>query len=268
MNARLAASLSAAFTLAIFAALLLATTLIGDSGIRPDFGARNLAPSWAHPFGTDPMGRDMLARTLHALTLSAQIGLLASGLSVIMATAIALASGLGPRIDAAMRFLTDTMLALPHLLLLILLSFALGGGTSAVIIAVAISHWPRLSRILRAELHQSLTAPYIETARALGRSRAYQLSHHLLPHLIPQMLVGFVLTFPHAILHEAGLTFLGFGLEPSRPAIGVMLHEAMRHLSAGRWWLGVGPGLMLLMLVLSVEQLSTALHRLHTPKAV
>src|SRR5690606_8552954 len=89
---------------------------------------------------------------------------------------------------------------------------------------------------------------------------------HIMPHLLPQMLVGFLLMFPHAILHEAAMTFLGFGLEPSRPAIGVMLSEATRFISAGRWWLAVFPGLALLIMVLCFDTIGNGLRRLISPK--
>lgn len=266
VSGRLSAALAAALALALILGVALGPLLLGDLGIRADFSARNLAPLAGHPFGTDQMGRDILARALHGLALSLQVGLLAAGLSVLISTLMALASGLGRRADQLAGFVTDGFLAMPHLMLLILLCFAFGGGTSAVILAVAISHWPRLARILRAELLQIRAAPYVETARALGRSRLQITWHHILPHLLPQMLVGFLLMFPHAILHEAALTFLGFGLEPSRPAIGVMLSEAMRHISAGRWWLALFPGLMLLALVLSFEMLGNALRRLISPR--
>lgn len=251
---------------AVLVAVPLASGVLGDLGLRADFGARNLAPSMAHPLGTDPMGRDLAARTVHGLTLSLQVGLIAAGLSTVLALLVALVSGLGRAADAAMGFLIDVMLAVPHLLLLLLISFALGGGVTAVIIAVAISHWPRLARLLRAEIRQIQIAPYVEASRAFGRSRLFVARHHILPHLLPQVLTGFILMFPHAILHEAGLTFLGFGLEPSRPAIGVMLSEAMRHLSAGRWWLAVGPGAALVALVLCLERLGDALHRRTNPR--
>lgn len=266
MTGRLSAATGAALALTLIGGVALASASLGDAGIRADFTARNLAPGAGHPFGTDPMGRDMLARSLHGLALSLRVGLIAAGVSVILAGLVAMLSGLGRRADRAAGFVTDAMLAMPHLMLLILLSFALGGGTGAVIVAVAISHWPRLARILRAELLQVAAAPFVETARALGRSRPYVVWHHILPHLAPQMLVGFMLMFPHAILHEAGLTFLGFGLEPSRPAIGVMLSEAMRHLGAGRWWLALFPGAMLLAMVLAFEALGSAGRRLTTPR--
>ncbi|MTH78387.1 ABC transporter permease [Paracoccus aestuariivivens] len=266
MNGRVGALLAALLAAMLIVAIALAPAGLGETGIRADFAARNLAPQSGHLFGTDQMGRDMLARSLHGLALSLEIGLIAAGLSVAIAILMATLSGLGRGTDRIAGFVTDAMLAMPHLMLLILISFALGGGTAAVVIAVAISHWPRLARILRAELLQVAAAPYIETSRALGRSRVFIIRHHILPHLLPQALVGFLLMFPHAILHEAGLTFLGFGLEPSRPAIGVMLTEAMRHISAGRWWLALFPGAMLLALVLAFETLGSALRRLITPR--
>lgn len=266
MTGRVRALVLGALSASLIAAVLLSAAALGETGIRADFAARSLPPGPGHVFGTDQMGRDMLARSLHGLVLSLRVGLIAAGLSVLLATLIAMASGLGRRADQAAGFVTDAMLAMPHLMLLILLSFALGGGTGAVIVAVAISHWPRLARILRAELLQVQAAPYVETSRALGRSRAFAIRHHILPHMVPQMLVGFLLMFPHAILHEAGLTFLGFGLEPSRPAIGVMLSEAMRQISAGRWWLALFPGLMLLAMVLTFEALGSSLRRLTFPR--
>lgn len=266
MNGRTGGLILGLGTLGLILALVLAALALGDSGIRADFTARNLPPLASHPFGTDQMGRDMLARSLHGLALSLRVGLIAAALSVILAGLVAMVSGLGPWPDRLAGFVTDAMLAMPHLMLLILLSFAFGGGTGAVIFAVAISHWPRLARILRAELVQLQAAPFVEVSRALGRSRLFLVWHHILPHLLPQMLVGFLLMFPHAILHEAGLTFLGFGLEPSRPAIGVMLSDAMRHISAGRWWLAVFPGLMLLGLVLTFEGLGSSLRRLTSPR--
>lgn len=266
MNGRISAMYRGGIALALIIVVLVAAGVAGDIGIRADFLNRLQSPSLGHPFGTDQMGRDLLARSLHGLTLSLWVGLFAASLSVLLSTLIALASAFGDRADRFATILTDAMLSMPHLMLLILLSFALGGGTSAVIIAVAISHWPRLARILRAELREISAATFVEASRSLGKSRLFIAWHHILPHLVPHMLVGALLMFPHAILHEAGLTFLGFGLEPSRPAIGVMLSESMRHISAGRWWLALFPGLMLVLLVLAFEALGSASRRLFTPR--
>lgn len=89
--------------------------------------------------------------------------------------------------------------------------------------------------------------------------------HHLLPHLIPQFFVGLILMFPHAILHEASISFLGFGLPPEQPAIGIILSESMRYLSTGMWWSAVLPGLVLVMIVLLVDQLGEHLRAIIDP---
>lgn len=266
LNGRIRASISTAFALALISTIVLTAWGFGDFGIRADFSARNLAPSWNHWFGTDQMGRDMFARTMHGLTLSLRVGILAAGFSVIIALIIVLLSGLGKSADTLACFIMDGVLSMPHLVLLVLICFALGGGTEAVIIAVAISHWPRFARVLRAELIQVRSEPFIEASRSFGRSRAHILIKHIVPHLLPQMFVGFLLMFPHAILHEASLTFLGFGLEPSRPAIGIMLSEAMRHISAGRTWLALFPGLALLTMILCFDVLANGLRRLINPR--
>ncbi len=256
-----------ALMLVLVLAVLAVSPWLGSAGIRSDFDARLLPPSLAHPFGTDAMGRDMLARTVRGLSASLRIGTLAAAISCALALALALASLAGRGADALVSFLVDAALGLPHLVLLILISFALGGGTPAVVLAVALTHWPRLTRILRAELLQVRDAPYVEASRAFGRTWGHVALRHVLPHLVPQLAVGLVLLFPHAILHEAALTFLGFGLEPSQPAIGLLLADAMRHLGAGSWWLGVFPGLCVLVLVLCFDAIGAAARSWADPSA-
>jgi peptide/nickel transport system permease protein len=113
---------------------------------------------------------------------------------------------------------------------------------------------------------QILDSDYVKVSRRFGRSWGFVARRHLLPHVAPQLLVGTLLMFPHAILHEAGLSFLGFGVEPSTPAIGVMLAESMRYLTAGHWWLGVFPGLALLLIVLVLDGAGTGLRILVSPR--
>jgi len=240
---------------------------LGDSGLRTNFAARWLPPSMSHLFGTDALGRDLLARTMKGLTVSLRIGFFAATASALIAAFLAtLAATHGGIVDATIGVMIDAALGLPHLVMLILISFALGGGTTAVIIAVAVTHWPQLTRIMRAEMTQVIGADYVLASRQFGRSWSFIARHHLLPHALPQMLVGLVLLFPHAILHEAGLTFLGFGIEPSKPAIGILLSESMRTISAGYWWLGVFPGLSLLLVVLTFNGIAGGLRAALNPR--
>ncbi|MHC5225467.1 ABC transporter permease [Ignatzschineria sp. LJL83] len=265
-NDRIRTALWFAIALVLILSMLIASHYFNEVGIRANFAIREQAPSWQHWFGTDSLGRDMFARTLHGLTLSLKIGVLSALISVFFALFIVLFSGINKVADSITNFVIDAALSIPHLILLVLICFALGGGTEAVIIAISVSLWPRFARILRAELIQVHAEQWIEASQGFGKSRLFILFKHILPHLIPQILVGLLLMFPHAILHEASLTFLGFGLEPSRPAIGIMLSEAMRHLSSGKWWLGIFPGLALLFMVLCFDILANSIRRLTNPK--
>ena len=122
--------------------------------------------------------------------------------------------------------------------------------------------------MLRAEILQLREQPYISCSRALGVSPMRIAFTHVIPHVLPQYLVGLVLLFPHAVLHEASITFLGFGLSPEQPAIGVILSEAMGYLTSGAWWLAVFPGLALLAVVLMFDRAGALLRRMVSPEGV
>ena len=113
---------------------------------------------------------------------------------------------------------------------------------------------------------QVKSSDYVQLSARLGHSPWWIAYHHLLPHIVPQFIVGLILLFPHAILHEAGLTFVGIGLSPHTPAIGIILSESMRHLSTGYWWLGVFPGLALLIAVKAFDILGEQVSTLIDPK--
>lgn len=247
--------------------IAIAAWVLGDIGVRTNLAARSQPPSFAHMFGTDQLGRDMLARTIKGLSQSLQIGIIAATVSGLIALLLALAATmLGRLADAVVSLLVDMAIGLPHLITMVLIAFTMGGGRIAVITAVALTHWPRLARVLRAEIMQVQASDYVKASRAFGLSRAVIARRHILPHLVPQFLVGTLLMLPHAILHEAGLTFIGFGLEPGSPAIGVMLSEAMRYLTAGDWWLGVFPGLGLLVMVLAFDGAANGVRALVSPQ--
>ncbi|MDR1088877.1 MAG: ABC transporter permease [Coriobacteriales bacterium] len=260
-------------TLLVFglAALLLTTLVISGRAVNElamltDFTQKNLGPGLEHWFGTDWMGRDMFLRTLAGLSLSVLVGLLAASASAGIALLLGTVAALGGRkLDTAITWLIDLMLGIPHIVLLVLISFALGKGFWGVTIGVAVTHWPTLARVIRAEILQVKQAPYVEVARKLGASRLALAAKHMLPFVFPQFLVGLVLLFPHAILHEAALTFLGFGLAPEQPAIGIILSESMSYLSAGYWWLAVFPGVALVATVLLFDLAGSSLRRLIDP---
>lgn len=254
--------------LLLVAAVVLAGTLAAGSAAATDLGARNLSPSWEHPFGTDRYGRDVALRTLVGLRLSLAVGAVAALVSGAIAVVLSLLAVLGgPVADAVVRWLVDLFLALPHLVLLILVAFALGGGTSAVIAAVGLTHWPRLTRVLTAIGREVVSSEYVALSHALGKSRGEIARTHVAGHLVPHLLVGTILLFPHAILHEAALSFLGLGVDPGQPAIGTLLQESMRYLSAGHWWLAVLPGLGLLVVVKLVDRIGEDTRLLLDPRS-
>lgn len=241
-------------------------TMVGDMAITTNFTQKNLLPYGAHPFGTDWLGRDMLFRTLKGLSISIFIGLFASVISAIIAAILGSAAAtLGKKVDAVVTWLVDLVMGIPHLLLLILISYALGRGTLGVTVAVAISHWPILTRVIRGEILQLKEANYVKIAGKLGQSKVRIAIKHMVPHVFPQFLVGLILLFPHAILHEAALTFLGFGLPPEQPGIGIILSESMKYLSMGMWWLALFPGLALLVTVLLFDLVGGSMRKIIDP---
>lgn len=259
--------------LSIVAALVILVALVAagrfvfyDTATATDFSQKNLAPSLEHLFGTDWMGRNMFARTVAGLSLSVLVGLLAAGVSSVIALVLASIAALGGRrADAVVTWLVDLFMGVPHIVLLILISYACGKGFWGVTIAVAVTHWPNLTRVLRAEIMQCRESLFVEHARKLGQGPFTIAVRHMLPYVFPQYLVGLILLFPHAIMHEAAITFLGFGLPVDVPAIGVILSESMSYLSAGMWWLAVFPGLALVATVMLFDVAGSSLRKLIDP---
>lgn len=253
--------------------LLLFLVVIGlgveEEATVTDFTRTNLAPSLRYPFGTDWMGRDMFLHTLAGLSLSIRIGLLTAGVSAVVALLLGVAAAtLGPRVDGCISWCIDLVMGIPHILLVMLISIACGRGFVGVVTGVALSHWTSLARLVRGEILQLRQAPYMLAAEKLGVSRFQQARLHMLPHILPQFLTGLVLLFPHAILHEASVTFLGFGLASEQPAIGVILSESMRYLTTGKWWLALFPGVALVLVVILFALLGDRLRRWLDPASV
>ncbi len=240
-----------------------------DHAMVTDFSRKNQPPSWEFPFGTDWMGRDMLTRTISGLSMSIRIGLLTASASAMIALLLGSVAAMGGRgADGTVNWFVDMVMGIPHILLLILISFACGKGVLGVVVGIAFTHWMSLSRVIRAETLQLKQSGFVQVAEKLGISRARIVRTHMLPHVFPQFAVGLILLFPHAILHEASITFLGFGLPPEQPAIGNILAESMRYLAMGEWWLAVFPGILLVLTVLLFDVAGNAVRKLIDPASV
>lgn len=240
--------------------------VIPDEAVAGSFLNAKQPPSLAHPFGTDALGRDLFLRTLKGMAVSMTVGIAASVISAVIAVFVGIAAAAGSKwVDTLINWFIDIVMGVPHTILVILISFALGRGLKGLLVGIAATHWCSLARLIRGEVLQLRSQQYVAVSRKLGKSGGWILVHHLLPHLVPQFVVGLILLFPHAILHEASVSFLGFGLPPEQPAIGIILSESMRYIQAGMWWSAVLPGLTLVLIVLLVDKLGDNLRRILDP---
>lgn len=266
VNGRVLTACMFGLAVVFLAAVTAAGWGFSEEALVTDFSRKNLAPGIPYLFGTDWLGRDMFLRTLTGLSMSIRIGILAAGVSSVLALILGtLAATMGKTVDAVITWVIDLVMGIPHILLLILISYALGKGFKGVVVGVALTHWTSLARVIRGEVLQLKEALYIRAARKLGAGRLEIAWKHMFPHLFPQFLVGLILTFPHAILHEASITFLGFGLSPEQPAIGIILSESMKYLAMGKWWLALFPGLLLVLTVMLFDVAGEGLRKLLDP---
>lgn len=259
-----------AFT-SISALILITVAIAGavmpESAYAPSFADKNQGPSFAHPFGTDWAGRDMFLRCIKGLSTSIQVGIFAALGSCLIALVLGVAAAtMGRKVDRAIGFVIDMVMGIPNIILILLICFALGKGTFGVLVGIALTHWPKVARVVRAEVKQVKSRPYVLLALKMGKSRWSVAKDHLFPQIMPQLVIAFVLLFPHAIMHEASMTFLGFGIPAEQPAIGIILSESMRYLISDMWWLTVMPGLSLITIVLLFEAVGENIRALSDPR--
>lgn len=246
----------------IFLVIFIGLTL-EPSLLEVDFSQKNLAPSIEHIFGTDNYGRDIFFRTISGLSKSLLIGILASTISGVLALIIGIVAGIAPKwLDNVINFVIDAIMSIPHLVLLILISFCLGKGIFGVAMGIILTHWTGLARLIRSEVLQIKEQQYVKISQKLGKSKWFIAKKHILPHVIPQFIVGIVILFPHAILHESAITFLGFGLPPESPTIGIMLSESMNFVMSNMWWLFL-PGVCLVIVVILFDILGKNLKKMY-----
>lgn len=266
LNRRANVVILTVFMMVILIAIYAFGLLIPDDAAAGSFLYAKQPPSLTHPFGTDALGRDLLMRTLKGMSVSMTVGTAASVISAVFAVFVGVAAAAGSkRVDVFINWVIDIVMGVPHTILVILISFAMGRGLKGLLVGIAATHWCSLARLIRGEVLQLRSMQYVAVSRKLGKSGGWILAHHLLPHLGPQFLVGLVLMFPHAILHEASVSFLGFGLPSEQPAIGIILSESMRYIGAGMWWPAVLPGLTLVLIVLLIDKLGDNLRMVMDP---
>jgi len=210
-------------------------------------------PSWAHPLGTDQLGRDVLSRMLHAARLSLTAGAIAVGLGLAAGVPVGLVAGyVGGWVDRIVMFFTDTLMGFPPILLAIGVVAALGPSVTNAMIAVGIIFIPRTVRVTRGAALAIRNETYLEASRSIGTPTGRILRVHVLPNVLPPIIVQATLMIGFAMLAEASLSFLGLGAQPPEASWGSMLASAARDLDR-QPLLMVWPGLAIAVTVLALN---------------
>lgn len=236
---------------AAFVLVSLAAPLLAPAGYdRQDLARRLRPPSGEHPLGTDSLGRDLLTRIVWGARISLMVGVLAVSLGLSVGCLLGLVSGFyGGALDRGVMGLMDIMLAFPGILLALAVVAALGPGLYKVMIAVGVQQIPAFARLVRGSVLSVRKHEYSEAARALGASDARIMVRHIVPNVISPVIVLASLDVGTAILASAGLSFLGLGAQPPLPDWGGMIDQGRAFLRTA-WWVGVFPGLAIMLTVL------------------
>jgi peptide/nickel transport system permease protein len=237
------------------------------SGTQPGASAAH-AETALHVLGTDSVGRDVLSRLIYGSRLSLTVGFLAVLISAVFGSLVGSLSGYwGGWVEAASAWLIDVQLSFPFLLLAIFLLGALGGGTLAVVLVLALGTWVNYARIVRAQVLSIKNQGYVEAAHATGAGTLRILLVHILPNTLSPICVVGSFSMALAILTEAGLSFLGVGLDPSTPSWGTMLNDGRDYLLTA-WWIATMPGIAIGVTVLGVTLFGEGLRELLDPRGL
>jgi peptide/nickel transport system permease protein len=253
------------FPIVVLAALVLAAVfapwLAPRSPTEGDITQKLIPPLWTergdreHPLGTDRFGRDVLSRIIHGSRISLVVSLVAIFVAGTLGTLIGLISGYrGGLVDAILMRLTDVGLSLPTILIAVVLVAVSEPSFGNVILVIALLLWPRFARQIRGETLAVKEQDFVALAVVAGRSSAWIIGRHILPNVMPTLLVISTLQVGYVILLEGTLSFLGVGVPPPNPAWGLMIADG-RGFLATAWWITLFPGLAMLLTVLAVNLL-------------
>ncbi len=258
-------------SLVIFASIF-APLLAPHDPIAQDVEKRLLPPIFqegADPrflLGTDHLGRDIVSRIIYGARVSLVISVSAVAFSCALGTLIGLLSGFyGGKVDNIFMRLADVQLAFPFILLAIAIIAVLGPNLQNIIIVMGITGWVIYARVVRAEVLSLREKEYVLAVRALGGSNRRIIFKHLLPNVIPPVIVIITLEMARMIIMEAALSFLGLGIQPPTPTWGGMLADGRVYLSTS-WWLATFPGLVIMLVVLGINLLGNWLRDILDPR--
>ena len=224
-------------------------------------------PSAANWFGTDQLGRDIFSRVVVATRLDLFIAVASVALVFAMGGLAGIASGyFGGWTDRITGRIADTIMAFPLFVLAMGIVAALGNTVQNIIIATAIVNFPLYARVARAEANIRREAGFVQAARLSGNSEMRILLVHILPNIMPIMIVQMSLTMGYAILNAAGLSFIGLGVRPPTPEWGIMVAEGASFMVSGEWWIALFPGLALMIAVFCFNLLGDGLRDIVDPQ--
>ncbi len=231
-----------------------------------EFTTKEISGTWKHPFGTDSKGRDMLAMIVSGARVSLLVGLIATGIAIILGTIIGVLSAyLGGWADNALMRFTDVMMTFPFFLLLVLIVFIFGPSLVFIVLAIGLTGWTGTARLIRSEALSLRTREFVIAAKALGASDNRVIFRHLIPNVISLIIIIATLSIPGVILAEAALSFIGLG-DPTVSSWGIILEAGQTSLNTA-WWVAVEPGIMLFLTVLAFNFLGDGLRDAFDPKS-
>ena len=244
--------------LAVLAVIALVFVLFGKTGVNwpydpssPVLEQKLLPPGPGHWLGTDNLGRDVLTRLLHGSYISLTIGFIAVGVSMTIGVTVGAIAGYWRGwIDGVLMRIVDAIMCFPTFFLILTVVAILGPSIWNIIIVIGLVSWTGTARLVRAEFLSLRENQYVYAARALGQSHLRLMFRHILPNAMAPILVTAVLGIPDAILTEAGLSFLGFGVQPPKPTWGNIIADGKTYFLEA-WWLILFPGLAILVTTLA-----------------
>ncbi|AQQ54596.1 ABC transporter permease [Planococcus lenghuensis] len=233
----------------------------------------NLAPSSEHWFGTDDLGRDMWARTWYGARVSLTIGFAAAFIDLLLGTIVGGISGYmagrgkkGDRVDNVLMRFVEILYGIPYLLVVILLMVMMEPGIVTIIIALSVTGWVGMARIVRGQILQLKSQEYVLAAEKLGTSHGKIISRHLIPNTLGIIIVNLTFTIPTAIFAEAFLSFIGLGVQAPHASWGTMANDALGVILSGQWWRLFFPGLMISLTMLAFNAFGDGLQDALDPK--
>jgi peptide/nickel transport system permease protein len=255
-----------------FCALLAVAAVLGP-GVAPfdplatDTAQGMRPPSMAHPFGTDNLGRDIFSRVLVSARLDLGIALASVAIAFSLGTLLGILAGyFGGWTDQLVGRMVDTIMAFPLFVLAMGIVSALGNTVGNIIYATAIINLPFYVRMARTETAVRRDAGFVEAARCSGNGGFRIVGFHILPNILPPMMVQISLNLGYAILNAAGLSFIGLGVRPPTPEWGIMVAEGAGYIVSGEWWASLFPGAALMLTVFCFNVLGDGLRDMIDPR--